>query len=213
MSREVREKWEVCFSQIGIDRRILFEMSNDEFNRNCDFIRESGLPCPPREEEPPHNSKRKPGRTDSGLIRDQQNEEYLRMQEQMKIKEKRKQIEQEQKKEQEAATQKSLEESKNDKINAAKQLGQEPNNGVELLIKLPSGKSIKRKFDQTHLCDELFTFVTGQEEMFDGFDSIPYELMTLNKKIEKGKTFQDYGIRGKTMINVMEIDEEEEDDE
>ena len=209
MSQFERSKWEKLFTEVGIPLNDLYEMSPEEFHKKCQIIREMGFDCPG---DDPISKKKSPGRTISGQIRDQQNEDYVRMQEEMKIKEKARANIEKRKREKEEEEKKNLEDTKNGKINAARELGAEPVDGVQVCIVLPSGKRLLRKFDRTHLCDELFTLVTGQEEMFDGYDSIPYSLLVLNKPLEKGVTFQAAGITGKTMVNVIEEEGEEEED-
>lgn len=208
MSRLERSKWERQFEEIGISLDQLYEMTEERFTQNCQFIRESGLDCP--DDEP--LKKKKPGRTISGEIRDQQNEDYVRMQAEMTRKEEANARVEKRRKEIAEAKKKNQEDSKNGKLNAAKELGPEPANGVQICVVLPSGKRLIRKFDKTHLCDELFTLVTGQEEMFDDYDSIPYSLLVLNNPLKKGITFQDAGITSKTMVNVIEEEGEEEDE-
>lgn len=212
MSQIVREKWEKLFQTIGVPIERLYEMSEEEFRTSCNFIRESGLDCPDDEPIPPENS-RKPGRTISGQIRAQQNEEYERMQcEMLKKEEAREEKEAIKRREEEEAKSRQLQ-SKADKIQAAKDLGPEPANGVQICIVMPSSKRIIRKFDPTHLCDELFTYVTGQEEMFEDNDPIPFSLLVLNTVLEKGKTFSQAGIKGKTMVNVITNEDEDEEEE
>ncbi|OHT10712.1 hypothetical protein TRFO_19931 [Tritrichomonas foetus] len=161
-------------------------------------------PAPP---PPPSYNNYMPSRTVSGQIRNEQNEEFIRAEFEMRQREeanRRKQEENERRAREEAVAQKSrIEKNKSELKTALQNLGPEPANGVTICIVFPSGNRIMRKFDKTHLCDELFTFVSGQDELFDDDDGpIPYTLMQPGVPIERGKTFEEVGITRRSMVNV-----------
>lgn len=215
-NRDIRQQWVEAFSNIGFSPDEVYNMPQAEFENSCSFILSSGLPSPfdaPNSTDKPTNNQRAlPKRKSSARIISLQNHEFEQIQREMLEKEASQKLSAEKAEEARRKIETLLLENKQKLINSAKALDPEPANGVPIAIRFPSGATMIRKFDPDHLCDELFTFVEGQEEMFfDDNDTVPFTLQIAGQTLSKGKSFKDSGMAKRTFVTVIEEDIEEED--
>ena len=88
-----------------------------------------------------------------------------------------------------------------DEFNA---LGDEPVDGFQIAVQMPSGKRIVRKFKAENMGINVYQWINYQEEMFDqNGDPIDYELQQVMVKIEKDKTLQEQNIKKRTLLTVI----------
>ena len=224
-SNPLRDPWAPIFKDMGIFGPDFYEMSDQQFQDQVQFLLETGIDPPNMDDSPTtpnnqgsgftydnddhhHYPDNRPNRTVSGQIREEQNQEYIRVMNDMK----RREMEENEKKEKEEKMRAIAEEqikNKRERIYNEKKkmlldLGNEPQNGVQICVQFPNGVRKSRKFDTSHLCDELFTFVAGQDELFDeNKESIPFSLNQPGPPIEVGKTFQQIGITRRSLVNVV----------
>ena len=156
-----------------------------------------------------------PGRTVSGAIRSEQNQEYLLAQEMAMQKEYEEQLRlaqeqadreaQAERSRNEAQTLAAQRRARRAELQAmAAQLPPEPADGVQVAFNMPSQARIMRKFDKKRPCDDLFVFVQSVDEMFDENDApLEFALAQGPSQLERGKTLEEQGITRRTLVNVM----------
>jgi len=81
----------------------------------------------------------------------------------------------------------------------------EPANGIQIAFSLPNRKRLLRKFEAFDLGSKLYTYIAGQDEMYNAqHNLLDYELkFALNKVVQKEFTLEEQGITNRTLINVI----------
>ena len=92
-------------------------------------------------------------------------------------------------------------------LDLAQSLGDEPEDGVPIVVQLPNRKRITRKFKRDSEGSDVYTWVSAQNEMFvDETVPLSYDLvMMFGQVLDKEKTLDDQKVIKKTLINVMTL--------
>ena len=89
-------------------------------------------------------------------------------------------------------------------VNLARGLGDEPEDGVPVAVNLPSRRRIVRKFSVESLGEDVYTWVAGEDEMFqDDLTPLKFELRrVLGQILERDKTLDEQKLQVKFLLNV-----------
>ena len=220
-----RLKWVQSLNSIGIEPDAILSMSDAEFQEKVALCQDCGLepiddidlakaiaesigidvnaldskPAP----KPKHSF---PGRTDSGVLRDTQNEEFTRLQ---REEERRRREEEENRKKAEEKPEPKIKisrnKSKDDFKKALNNLGPEPATGVRIGFTFHDGKRVVRKFAPTTKGKALQTFIAGQDNMFDeGGKPLGFSLQqTIGPELDLNVSLKDQGINKSAMFSVV----------
>jgi hypothetical protein len=205
----------------------MMAMSDPDFMSVCHFVMESGLADMDAISAdqvrkavagpPPTQPIRVPVRAASvsGEIRNAQNEEYERCEAMARMAEieaekeaaqaeMRRQAAERQKLEAEKMREQEAFNYRDSLKKRAQNLPPEAADGIQIAIMMPSKKRIMRKFLKDQSCDDLFTLVDAEDEMFGESCGLrTYRLSQGPSFLEKGRTFEEQGILRRTMINVI----------
>lgn len=242
-----RTPWLVALSNIGLSRAEVLNLSEEDFQDRCAFALECGFApeedneiqqaiCEslgeevvPKENhtpkpEPPcqfsWKPNRFPNRTDSGIDREEQNQEYLQA---LMLEKAREEHERELKGREEAmaraaaeSARKAAEEEKRMNqitrqsiLDAAAKLPPPPAKGIQLAINCPSKKRLMRVFPANATANDVYIFVASQDEFFSP-EGKPLKFVlgqTFGGNLDLEKTLAENGITGRTLLNAI-LDED-----
>ncbi|EAX82866.1 surface protein, putative [Trichomonas vaginalis G3] len=189
------------------------EITKPELERN----RKSTPRQPPQEPAKPQPSRpARPPRTESGQIRDQQNSDFARVQQQQlekQMAEEKAQAEKQKQQHHQKAEKpkKSIpsSSSKEQLKEKAEKLGSEPKDGISIGFHMMDGSKLKRKFKPTDKGNDLVTFVAANDKMFKA-DGTPIKfnlVQNMGASLNLSKSLKDQGITRSTMFTVDILDD------
>ena len=214
---EDRKIWKKCFQEIGINEKEMLSMNEEEFITKCNFCFEAGIAPDipkPKPSNPPPKPRKNPisERTPSSIIRHDQDEEYRRAQEEERLRQiaERKAQEEEKVKPSVGPVKKgpikpvriiTREEYKE----LARRLPPPPDKGILLAFTLPNSKRITRKFNDNTMGKDLFTFISGEDALFNEKNELlKFDIvLPVQGSLLKNQTLRDQNIENRMMLNVV----------
>ena len=169
-----RTPWIKPFELIGINKTELMKLKQNDFIEKMSFCIECGLlPDEIPQPKPKPQPKPLPPKTDSGFIRNEQDFQYKKAQNELyKLEEEemmRKAIEESLKKTEKEKTEnpKKPQRTVSSIQRDFQQIGVEPSKGISFAFMLPNKQRIIRKFSVETLGSDLFKFISVQECLFN----------------------------------------------
>ncbi|KAH0786962.1 surface protein [Histomonas meleagridis] len=192
----------------GLTPKQVASMPIQEFQQKLNFI----LDQPPIEKPKPKPKKRD---TASAVIKSNQDSEYvealsLEKAKEMELESQMREIEK-MKKEEDQKIEEEREQmvlQKSAILELARQIPEEPENGVCIAVVLPNGRRVQRKFSPSTKGEVIYQWVSGFEELFENeLNPISFSLVqVLGVRVNEDETIEEQKMRNRVLLNVLTED-------